>query len=61
MGKKRAKTSGVMEMVDECDYDSQVTTLEGNLVIDLDVLENVYVSERNLAPAMVIYMSSMLI
>jgi hypothetical protein len=50
-----------MEMVDECDYDSQVTTLEGNLVIDLDVLENVYVSERNLAPAMVIYMSSMLI
>jgi hypothetical protein len=50
-----------MEMLDECDYDSQVTTLEGNLVIDLDVLGNVYVSDRNLALAMVIYMSNMLI
>jgi hypothetical protein len=50
-----------MEMLDECDYDSQVTTLEGNLVIDLDVLGNVYVSDRNLALAMVIYLSSMLI
>jgi hypothetical protein len=42
-------------------YDSEGTPLERSLVIGLDVLENVYVLDRNLALAMVIYMSSMLI